>query len=79
VDNQVLPAQAFAKRPGLINAGNYIEGSDTVLTKIRDAVVELSESKKSLSLLSMRLQSCVDGQGAKRAVEALMRLETWQK
>ncbi len=79
VDNQVIPAQAFAEKLGLTNAGNYIEGPDAVLTRIRNAVVELFESKKSRSLLSTRLRSCVDGQGAKRAVEALMRLTAWKK
>jgi len=79
VDNQVIPAQAFAEKLGLTNAGNYLEEPDSVLTRIRNAVVELSESKKSRGLLSKRLRSCVDGQGAKRAVEALMRLTSWQK
>lgn len=74
VDNQVVPAQAFAEKIGLVNAGDYLEEAGGVLTRIRNAVVELSGAKERRELLSMRLQSCVDGQGARRVVEALMRL-----
>lgn len=74
VDNQVVPAQAFAEKLGLVNAGDYLKEAVEVLTRIRNAAVELSGSKKSRELLSTRLRSCVDGQGARRVVEALMRL-----
>lgn len=74
VDNQAVPAQAFAEKLGLVNAGDYLEEAGGVLARIRNAVVELSGSKKSRELLSNRLQNRVDGQGARRVVEALMRL-----
>lgn len=73
VDNQRKIAEAFSSLSTVVNTGNYAENPDQVLNNILVNTINMIEDKKIREENSLSMNKLVDGNGAMRLVETLMK------
>lgn len=73
-DNQQPGARCLAEQSSIINAGNIIDFREMTLRNIKSALLHCVEDKKYRELIGSQERELVDGYGAERIAEELMKL-----
>ena len=69
-DNQLVAAEQFEKQGIMLNAGDC-RGDSKFISRVEQLLKELCENKKMRIKMSERMESIIDGYGARRIVDAL--------
>lgn len=73
-ENQRQGAECLAEQTDIVNAGNYAENAGKTVQKALGAIRRCMEEPVYRSLLASQERRLVDGQGARRIAEELLRL-----
>ena len=72
-ENQKQGAEALAELTPVVNAGCFAAQKERVAEKILNTLIKCTESKRYRELLSMEEMKLVDGKGATRLAEAILK------
>ena len=72
-DNQLVAAEQFDKRGIMLSAGDC-RGDDGFIDRVKMYIEKLNDSIELRRELSGKMQQLVDGNGAARIIEALLRI-----
>lgn len=73
VDNQEKAAKSFGTQTKIYNAGDWRENSQEVLSRIVEKIDLLMHDRKLLKEISENMRQMVDGKGAKRIAEEIIK------